>query len=80
MAHTLLDVQIQKTAFSPAIASHPFANSGISALRNEDSILSSGYAIYHIRGKLFVRSGKTLAWIKVRKFNIQVAHKCGHSI
>ena len=46
VAHTLLDMQIQKTAFSPATASHPFMNSGISALRNEDSILSSGYAIY----------------------------------
>ena len=34
VAHTLLDVQIQKTAFSPAIVSHPFTNSVISALRD----------------------------------------------
>ena len=40
VAHTLLDVQIQKTAFSPAIVSHPFTNSGISALRKEDGSLS----------------------------------------
>ena len=40
VAHTLLDVQIQKTAFSPAIVSHPFTNSGISALRDEDGSLS----------------------------------------
>ena len=40
MAHTLLDVQIQKTTFSPMIVSHPFTNSGISALRNEDCSLS----------------------------------------
>ena len=36
VAHTLLDVQIQETALSPVIVSHPFTNSGISALRNED--------------------------------------------
>ena len=35
VAHTLLDVQIQETALSPVIVSHPFTNSGISALRNE---------------------------------------------
>ena len=40
VAHTLLDVQIQKTAFSPMIISHPFTNSGVSALRNEDGSLS----------------------------------------
>ena len=40
VAHTLLDVQIQKTALSPVIVSHPFTNSGISALRNEDGSLS----------------------------------------
>lgn len=40
VAHTLLDVQIQKTSFSPVIVSHPFTNSGISALRNEDGSLS----------------------------------------
>ena len=28
VAHTLLDVQIQQTAFSPMIVSHPFTNSG----------------------------------------------------
>ena len=31
VAHTLLDVQIQETALSPVIVSHPFTNSGISA-------------------------------------------------
>ena len=36
VAHILLDVQIQKTALSPVIVSHPFTSSGISALRNED--------------------------------------------
>ena len=40
VAHTLLDVQIQETALSPVIVSHPFTNSGISALRNEDGSLS----------------------------------------
>ena len=40
VAHTLLDVQIQETALSPVIVSHPFTNSGISALRNEDGNLS----------------------------------------
>ncbi len=40
VAHTLLDAQIQETALSPVIVSHPFTNSGISALRNEDGILS----------------------------------------
>ncbi len=40
VAHTLLDAQIQKTAFSPMIVSHPFTNSGITALRNEDRSLS----------------------------------------
>ena len=40
VAHTLLDAQIQKTAFSPMIVSHPFTNSGVSALRNEDGSLS----------------------------------------
>ena len=40
VAHTLLDVQIQKTALSPVIVSHPFTSSGISALRNEDGSLS----------------------------------------
>ena len=39
VAHTLLDVQIQKTALSPVIVSHPFTSSGISALRNEDGSL-----------------------------------------
>ena len=40
VAHTLLDVQIQETALSPVLVSHPFTNSGISALRNEDGSLS----------------------------------------
>ena len=40
VAHTLLDAQIQETALSPVIVSHPFTNSGISALRNEDGSLS----------------------------------------
>ena len=40
VAHTLLDVQIQETALSPVIVSHPFTSSGISALRNEDGSLS----------------------------------------
>ena len=40
VAHTFLDVQIQETALSPVIVSHPFTNSGISALRNEDGSLS----------------------------------------
>ena len=40
VAHTLLDVQIQETALSPVIVSHPFTNSGISALRNEEGSLS----------------------------------------
>ena len=40
VAHILLDVQIQKTALSPVIVSHPFTSSGISALRNEDGSLS----------------------------------------
>lgn len=40
VAHTLLDVQIQKTALSPVIVTHPFTNSGISALRNEDGSLA----------------------------------------
>ena len=40
VAHTLLDVQIQETVLSPVIVSHPFTNSGISALRNEDGSLS----------------------------------------
>ena len=40
VAHTLLDVQIQETALSPVIVSHPFTNSGISAFRNEDGSLS----------------------------------------
>ena len=31
VAHTLLDVQIQETALSPVIVSHPFTSSGISA-------------------------------------------------
>ncbi len=34
VAHTLLDVQIQETALSPVIVSHPFTSPGISALRN----------------------------------------------
>ena len=34
VSHTLLDAQIQETALSPVIVSHPFTNSGISALRN----------------------------------------------
>lgn len=40
LAHTLLDVRIQQTSFSPMIVSHPFTNSGITALRNEDGSLS----------------------------------------
>ena len=40
VAHILLDVQIQETALSPVIVSHPFTSSGISALRNEDGSLS----------------------------------------
>ena len=40
VAHTLLDVHIQETAFSPMIVSHPFTNSGITALRNKDGRLS----------------------------------------
>ncbi len=40
VAHPLLDAQIQETALSPVIVSHPFTNSGISALRNEDGSLS----------------------------------------
>ena len=40
LAHALLDVRIQQTAFSPMIVSHPFTNSGITALRNEDGSLS----------------------------------------
>ena len=40
VAHTLLDVHIQETAFSPMIVSHPFTNSGITALRNKDGSLS----------------------------------------
>ena len=39
VAHTLLDVQIQETALSPVIVSHPFTTSGISVLRNEDGSL-----------------------------------------
>ena len=39
-AHCLLDVKIQPTAFSPAIVSHPFTNSGISALYNKDGTFS----------------------------------------
>lgn len=40
VAHTLLDVQIQQTAFSPMIVSHPFTNSGISGFRNKDGSFS----------------------------------------
>ena len=40
VAHTLLDVQIQETALSPVIVSHPFTNFWDSALRNEDGSLS----------------------------------------
>ena len=40
LAHALLDVRIQQTAFSPMIVSHPFTNSGITALRNKDGSLS----------------------------------------
>lgn len=39
-AHCLLDVKIQPTAFSPAVVSHPFTNSGISALCNKDGTFS----------------------------------------
>ena len=47
VAHTLLDVQIQETALSPVLVSHPFTNSGISALRNEDGSLSMVDLINH---------------------------------
>ena len=35
VAHALLDVEIQPTEFSPMIVSHPFTNTGIAALSDE---------------------------------------------
>ena len=35
VAHALLDVEIQPTEFSPMIVSHPFTNTGIAALPDE---------------------------------------------
>ena len=40
VAHALLDVQIQPTGLAPMIVSHPFTNSGLSALRGENGEFS----------------------------------------
>ena len=36
IAHVLLDMPIAQTPFSPAIVSHPFTSTGVTAAQNED--------------------------------------------
>ena len=36
IAHVLLDMPIAETSFSPAIVSHPFTSTGVTATQNED--------------------------------------------
>lgn len=36
IAHVLLDMPIAPTSFSPAIVSHPFTSTGVTATQNED--------------------------------------------
>ena len=36
IAHVLLDMPIAETSFSPAIVSHPFTSTGVTAAQNED--------------------------------------------
>lgn len=40
IAHVLLDMPIAQTSFSPAIVSHPFTSTGITATQNEDGSFS----------------------------------------
>ena len=40
IAHVLLDMPIAQTSFSPAIVSHPFTSTGITAAQNEDGSFS----------------------------------------
>ena len=40
IAHALLDMPITQTSFSPAIVSHPFTSTGITAAQNEDGSFS----------------------------------------
>ena len=42
LAHTLLWFDIQPTKLSPLVVKHPFTDSGLVGIRNEDGSLSAG--------------------------------------
>ena len=41
IAHVLLDMPIAPTSFSPAIVSHPFTSTGVTATQNEDGNMTA---------------------------------------
>ena len=57
LAHTLLWFDIQPTKLSPLVVKHPFTDSGLVGIRNEDGNLSAGNllddpgALHSWRGK-----------------------------
>ena len=53
IAHVLLDMPIAQTSFSPAIVSHPFTSTGITATQNEDG----SFSMVDLLNKEAVRAG-----------------------
>ena len=57
LAHTLLWFDIQPTKLSPLVVKHPFTDSGLVGIRNEDGSLSA-VGLLEIGGAVFVRAGR----------------------